>query len=459
MNKVIILAAGEGTRMKSKISKVLHKVCNRSMLSYIVDASKEADIEEVYVIVGNNEEEVKKEFGDSVKYVKQIIGPDHPYGTGYAIKLAEDYINNDDNVLVISGDVPLIQGETIKELMDFHAESGNNATVVSAIFDNPFGYGRIITDPTGQMIKIVEHKDCNDNEILVKEINSGIYVFNGDNLKYALNKLDTNNSQGEMYITDVFGILKEDKLQISTFKIKNHDEIKGVNTKAQLAEVDKIMRARINERFMLDGVILENPETITIEKTVKIGRDTVIESNVKILGNTFIGDDCLIGMNSRIIDAEIGNNVQILSSFIDQAKVEDGADVGPMARLRPKAHLMSKVHIGNFVEVKNAVLGEGTKAGHLAYIGDADLGKNINVSCGVIFANYDGKNKFRSTIGDNAFIGSNVNIVSPITVEKEGFIAAGSTITKDVHKGQLALERSEQRNIDGYYDRKFRNNK
>ncbi|MFM1583643.1 DapH/DapD/GlmU-related protein, partial [Helcococcus ovis] len=205
----------------------------------------------------------------------------------------------------------------------------------------------------------------------------------------------------------------------------------------------------------LNGVILENPETITIQKGIRIGRDTVIESNVKILGDTIIGENCLIGMNSRIEDSKIADDVKILSSVIEKAIVEKGADVGPFSRLRPKAHLKERVHIGNFVEVKNAVVGEGTKAGHLTYIGDADLGKNINVSCGVIFANYDGKNKFRSTVGDSAFIGSNVNIVSPVNIEEKAFLAAGSTITREVKAGQLSIERAEQKNIDGYYKRKF----
>lgn len=455
MDKVIIMAAGEGTRMKSNISKVLHKLCNKTLLSYVIESSQESGIDDIIVIVGNNEDAVKEIFGDSVKYVRQYIGENYPYGTGYAVKLAEQYINEGDNILVLSGDAPLIKSETIRNLIDFHNESKNDATVLTAIFENPFGYGRIVTDKNGKLLKIVEHKDANDNEILINEINSGIYLFNGDKLRYALNKLDTNNSQKELYLTDVFEILKKEKLNISTFKVKDTEEIKGINTKIQLSEVEKIMRRRINEEYMLNGVILENPETITIQKGIRIGRDTVIESNVKILGDTIIGENCLIGMNSRIEDSKIADDVKILSSVIEKAIVEKGADVGPFSRLRPKAHLKERVHIGNFVEVKNAVVGEGTKAGHLTYIGDADLGKNINVSCGVIFANYDGKNKFRSTVGDSAFIGSNVNIVSPVNIEEKAFLAAGSTITREVKAGQLSIERAEQKNIDGYYKRKF----
>lgn len=455
MNKVIILAAGEGTRMKSKTSKVSHKLCNRSILSYIVDASYESGIDQVIIIVGNNEKAVKEEFGDRAIYIKQEIGENIPYGTGYAVKLAEDLINDKDNVFVLTGDVPLITSNTLMKTLEHHKKLNNDATVISAIFENPFGYGRIVLDENGQLEKIVEHKDCSEKELKIQEINSGLQVFNGKKLKDSLNKLDTNNSQGELYITDVFGILRSEGSNVSTFVLENNEEIMGINTKLQLSEVEKIMRKRINDFYMLDGVILENPDTITIEKGVKIGRDTFIESSVKILGDTEIGEDCIIGMNSRIENSKIGNRVKIMSSYIESAIVEDDVDMGPFARLRPNAHLKQRVHIGNFVEVKNSVVGEDTKAGHLAYIGDADLGQRVNVSCGVIFANYDGKVKHRSTIGDDAFLGSNVSIVSPVVVEDKGFLAAGSTITKDVKEGQLALERAEQKNIDGYYNKKF----
>lgn len=457
MNKVIILAAGEGTRMKSNISKVMHKVCNRPLLDYVIDAAKSADAEEIIVVVGNNEQDVKEYFGDKVNYVKQEIGEGIPYGTGYAVKLAEDRIEDGDNVVVMFGDGPLIKSETIEEFMRGHNESGSAATVITAIFDNPFGLGRIVYDEDGNFKAIVEERDCTEEQKQIQEINSGIAVFKGDKLKYALNKLDTNNSQGELYITDVFSILREENDKISTFVLKDNQEIQGINDKTQLAEVEMIMRRRINREHMKNGVIIENPDTVVIEKNIKIGKDTVIEQNTKILGNTEIGENCLIGMNSRLENAIIGNEVKILSSYINDARVDDGADVGPFARLRPKAHLKEKVHVGNFVEVKNAVLDEGTKAGHLTYIGDADLGKRINVSCGVIFANYDGRNKFRSKVGDDAFIGSNVNIISPVNIEDKAFLAAGSTITKDVKEGQLAIERAEQKNKDGYYDKKFGN--
>lgn len=456
MNKAIIMAAGEGTRMKSNISKVLHKVLNKTILSYIIDSAKESGMNEIIVIVGRNEQAVKEEFGDKLKFVKQEIGEGIPYGTGYAVKLTENYIEDNDSILVLNGDIPLITEESLREFAKYHNQNQNDATVLTADFEDPTGYGRVITDEKNNLIKIVEHRDCNEKELKVKEINSGIYIFNGKKLKDALNKLDQNNDQGELYITDVFGILKNENSKISAFKIIDNEEIMGINNKVQLSEVESVMRRRINEKYMLDGVIIENPDTVTIQKGVKIGRDTVVEQNVKILGDVEIGENSLIGMNSQIVNSKIGDNVQVYSSFIEGAIVENNADVGPFARLRKDSHLKEKVHIGNFVEVKNSVIGKGTKSGHLTYIGDADLGENINVSCGVIFANYDGINKFRSTVGDNSFIGSNVNIISPISIADKAFLAAGSTITKDVEEGQLAVERAQQKNIDGYYDRKFK---
>lgn len=456
MNKAIIMAAGEGTRMKSNISKVLHKVLNKTILSYIIDSAKESGMNEIIVIVGRNEQAVKEEFGDKLKFVKQEIGEGIPYGTGYAVKLSENYIEDNDSILVLNGDIPLITEKSLREFAKYHNENQNDATVLTADFEDPTGYGRVITDEKNNLIKIVEHRDCNEEELEVKEINSGIYIFNGKKLKDALNKLDQNNDQGELYITDVFGILKNENSKISAFKIIDNEEIMGINNKVQLSEVESVMRRRINEKYMLDGVIIENPDTVTIQKGVKIGRDTIVEQNVKILGDVQIGENSLIGMNSQIVDSKIGDNVQVYSSFIEGAIVENNADVGPFARLRKNSHLKEKVHIGNFVEVKNSVIGKGTKSGHLTYIGDSDLGENINVSCGVIFANYDGINKFRSKVGDNSFIGSNVNIISPINIADKAFLAAGSTITKDVEEGQLAVERAQQKNIDGYYDRKFK---
>ncbi len=454
MDKAIILAAGEGTRMKSRISKVMHKIVNKSLLEYVLEASVEAGIDENIVIVGKNEDVVKEYFGDSLIYRRQNIGKDFPYGTGYAVMQAVDLIEDGDSIAILSGDVPLIRPETLKDLMDFHNKSGNDATVLTADIDDPSGYGRILKDEEGKFLRIVEDRDCTEEEKKIKEFNSGIYVFNGGRLKDALKKLDMDNSQGELYVTDVFSILRQEEGQIDTFKLKDLEEVYGINSKVQLAEAEEIMRKRINTRYMEEGVILENPSSITIEKGVVIGQDTKIEANVRILGKTEIGRDCLIGANSQVEDSILGDEVIIKSSFVEKSSVGDYTDIGPFAHIRPNSKLGRQVHIGNFVEIKNASLGDYTKAGHLAYVGDADLGSKINVGCGVIFVNYDGKNKFRSKVEDGAFVGSNANIVAPVHIDREAYVAAGSTITRDVEAGALAVERARQKNIAGYVERK-----
>lgn len=454
MDKAIILAAGEGTRMKSNISKVMHRIVNKTLLEYVLEASIEAGIEENIAIVGKNEDQVKEYFKEKLIYRKQNIGKDFPYGTGYAVMQAVDLIGDEDSIAILSGDVPLIRPSTLRALMEFHNEKDNDATVLSAIIDDPTGYGRIVKDDKGNFVKIVEDRDCTSEEKKIKEFNSGIYVFNGAKLKDALKKLDMDNSQGELYVTDVFSILKREEGRIDSFLLDDLEEVYGINSKVQLSEAEEIMRKRINTFYMEEGVILENPSTITIEKGVEIGKDTKIESNVKILGKTKIGEDCLIGSGSQVEDSTLGNNIIIKSSFVEKSSIEDYTDIGPFAHIRPNSKLGRQVHIGNFVEIKNASLGDYTKAGHLAYVGDADLGSKINVGCGVIFVNYDGKNKFRSKVEDGAFVGSNANIVAPVHIEKEAYIAAGSTITRDVEAGDLAIERARQKNIAGYVEKK-----
>lgn len=448
----IILAAGEGTRMKSKTSKVLHPIINKPVLEYILEACEGAGVEKNVILVGKNEERVRERFGDRAEYEKQEIGPEFPYGTGYAAQLGLKHIADEDTVVVLCGDTPLIREETIEALLKQHGDAV--ATVVTADLPDPSGYGRIDKDEEGNFLGIVEHKDCDERQLAITEINVGMYVFQAGELRKALEKIDTENAQGEIYLTDVFAIFREEGKPIQTFEMEDFEEGFGINSRVQLAEAEKIMQKRINNYWMQQGVTLENPDTIFIQKGVQIGNDTKICQNVKIYGDTVIGEDCLIESGSRIVDCKIGNGVKIYESVLEKSVVEDGADLGPFAHLRPKAHIGKKVHIGNFVEVKNATLGEGTKAGHLAYVGDADLGSGINIGCGAIFVNYDGVFKHRSVVKDGAFIGSNSNIIAPVTIEKEGYIAAGSTITKDVPEGVLAIERAEQSNIEGYVERK-----
>ncbi|WP_055078042.1 bifunctional UDP-N-acetylglucosamine diphosphorylase/glucosamine-1-phosphate N-acetyltransferase GlmU [Lagierella massiliensis] len=460
MNISIILAAGEGTRMKSKHSKVLHKLINKPMIKYVMDACDECDVKKKILIAGKNKNDLEELFKDTDLVIKeQKIGPEFPYGTGYAVSLALDEVSDEDSVLILTGDAPLIRGETLKNFMDYHNEKKSVATVLTAVTEDTAGLGRIIKDEQGYFLKIVEHRDCTEEELKIKEYNSGIMIINGASLKNAISKLDSDNDQGELYLTDIFQIIREDGEKILTFQIPDEEEVHGINSKLQLSEAEEVLRKRINEKYMLEGVVLENPSNIFIEDGVKIGRDTIIHSGAKIMGDTTIGEDCIITGDSTICDSIIEDNVIIKSSVIEKSHVGEGTDIGPFAHLRPKANLGKHVHIGNFVEVKNATVGNYTKAGHLAYIGDADLGEHINIGCGAIFVNYDGVNKHRSKIEDGAFIGSNANIVAPVHIGEKGFIAAGSTITKDVDGGDLSIERGQQANIPGWVKRREERNK
>ena len=452
MLKTIIMAAGEGTRMKSKTSKVLHKLLNREIIKYVVDASRLEDSQTI-IIGGKNKGKLAELFPDET-IIEQKIGEDYPYGTGYAASLAIDEISDDDQVLVLNGDIPLITKASLKEFVENHVETNSNASVLSTRVLNPKSYGRIIRDDNGDFIGIVEHRDLDISQLVIDEINTGIYIFKGQDLKEALAKLDANNDQSELYLTDCIEILYNAGKKVMAFTANDADEFYGINNKKELAEAKKILQKRVNENHMLNGVIIEDPEMAIIDPEVKIGMDTIISGPVKILGKTEIGENCIIEGSSRIEDSILKDNIKIDNSVIEKSFVDEGTDVGPYAHLRPNAKLGKNVHIGNFVEVKNATIGDGTKAGHLAYIGDSDLGSKINIGCGVIFVNYDGKFKHRSIVKDNAFIGSNSNIIAPVTIEKEAYIAAGSTITSNVEAGALSIERAEQKNIAGYVEKK-----
>lgn len=457
MIKTVIMAAGEGTRMKSKTSKVLHKLINKEIIKYVKKAS-DFEKSETIIIAGKNKSQLKDLFPET-NIVEQKIGEGIPYGTGYAASLALDHIKDDDQVLILNGDIPLIKKESLEELISYHKESGSSCTILSTLIDNPKGYGRIIRDEDNKFIKIIEDRDLKPSEKNINEINVGIYIFKARDLKESLSKIDTNNDQNELYLTDCIGILKDASKQVSAYVSDDYEQFYGINNKFELNQASKILQNRINKEHMLNGVIIESPETTFIEEGIKIGKDTLISGFVKIYGNSQIGEDCIIEGNTKIIDSTIEDGVKVDNAVIEKSYMEKDSDIGPFARLRPNSRIGKKVHIGNFVEVKNSSLGEGTKAGHLAYIGDSDLGKDINIGCGVVFVNYDGKYKHRSIIEDKAFIGSNANIVAPVKVEKEGFVAAGSTITQDVNSGELIIERAEQKHIKGYVERKKQRDK
>lgn len=455
MNISIILAAGEGTRMKSKTPKVLHKICGKPLLEFVLNACRKADIDKNIVIVGHGKDRVMDYFKEeSILFKDQPIYDGAPYGTGFAVIQAIDEIPDDSTVTILCGDTPLIQDKTLSKLMDFHKEGGFKGTVLTALMEDATGYGRVIRKESEEILKIVEQKDANKEELLVKEVNSGIYCFEGKALKDALKKIDNDNAQNEYYLTDVISIMNIDGYKVGACIIDNPKEIQGVNNRIQLSECEAEMRIRINNKLMLSGVTLVDPSATYVEEDVVVGRDTIIYPGCVLEGNTTIGEDCIIRSNTRISDSKIGDGVDIESSLIESSIVEEGSHIGPNAHLRPKSHLGKGVKIGNFVEVKNARLGNDTKASHLSYIGDADVGNNVNIGCGVVFVNYNGREKFRSHIADNAFIGSNSNLVAPVNVKEWGYIAAGSTITEDVGEGDLSIARARQVNKPGWVEEK-----
>ncbi len=449
--KAIILAAGEGTRMKSKKAKVLHEIFGKTMVMYVTDAAKECGASEVCVVVGHNADEVKESLKDAgVSFRLQ----EKQLGTGHAVMQAEDVFSDDDNVLILYGDTPLVTAETLKKLIKFHNDENNGVTLVSAILENPTGYGRIIRDKDGNFVKNVEHKDATDEERLVKEVNTGIYCFDGKSLKYALNKLTNNNAQGEYYLPDCLEIILNSGKNVNSFIIDDASEFYGVNSRVQLAEATKIMQNRINTNLMTQGVTIVDPSNTYISAGVKVGMDTVIMPGTVIEGNSEIGENCTIGVNCHIVNSIIGNNTSVVSSVLTDAKVGNNTTVGPFAYLRPKSNIGDNARIGDFVEIKNSNIGNGTKVSHLTYIGDSDVGEKINFGCGTVTVNYDGKAKYRTTIEDGAFIGCNVNLVAPVTVKKNAYIAAGSTITHEVPENALAIARERQTNKEDWVTRK-----
>ena len=445
---VIVLAAGKGTRMKSKLYKVLHQVCGKSMVEYVVEAAQAIKPDKIVTIVGNGAEEVKKVLADKSEFVLQK----KQLGTGDAVLTAADELAAEKGAtLVITGDTPLFTSQTFQKLFNYHQSKGNAATVLTAQAPNPYGYGRIIRDDQDNVLRIVEQKDATADELKINEINTGVFCFDNQLLFSALKKVNNQNAQGEYYLTDVLEILRNEGQRIGAYKMPDFSESLGVNDRYALAQATKIMQKRINKKHMANGVTFIDPDTAYIDADVKIGCDTLIEGNVVIKGNTEIGDDCVITSGSRIIDSKIANNVTVTSSTVEQAEMDDFSDVGPNSHLRPKAIIRKGAHIGNFVEIKNAEIGENSKVGHLTYIGDATLGKDVNVGCGTIFANYDGVKKDHTNVGDRAFIGSGATLVAPVNIADHAFVAADSTITKDVAKYDMAIARGRQVNKPDYW--------
>lgn len=447
----LVLAAGQGKRIKSDLPKVLHKVCGKEMVNHVIDSVRDAGIDDVNLIIGKGAELVQNGTSDrNVSYSFQ----EEQLGTGHAVKCAKSFLEGKKGVVaVFAGDTPLIKKSTIEELFNEHINNENAATILTSLVKDPTGYGRIVRDESGQVLKIVEHKDCTEDELKINEMNTAIYCFDIELLVIALDKINNNNNQGEYYLTDVIEILKEENKKVGAV-ITEFEETIGVNSRVQLAEAEEILRNRINIMHMNNGVTLIDPKTTYIGVDVKIGKDTIIYPNNILEGNTEIGERCLLYQNSRISNSIIENDVDIQSSVILDSKVGENTTVGPFAYIRPETTIGKHARIGDFVEIKKSTIGDGTKVSHLTYIGDAEVGSECNFGCGTVVVNYDGKLKHKTIIGNNSFIGCNTNLVAPVKVEDNTYIAAGSTITSEVKEGDLAIARAKQRNISGWVEKK-----
>lgn len=448
--KAVILAAGKGTRMKSDLHKVLHKVYDRCIIDYVCDACENANVSEIYVITGHNREQVENYLSEHRKNIK-FCYQENQLGTGHAVMQAEKYIGDDDLVVVINGDQPLISSQTIKSLITFCDQGNYGGVVLSGIVDEPGSLGRVIRDNNGNLSRIVEKKDCNEIEEKVKEVNIGVYCFNGKLLKASFSKLDDNNAQGEYYITDIPAHIKKAGFNFGVYTMPDMSEFQGVNSREELSIATQTLLNKTRKLHMENGVTLIDPSSTYISIDAIIGRDTTIYPGTNIEGETVIGENCVIGPNSTIISSKIGDYVTVETSKITESTVEDHTVVGPFAHIRPKSHIGPKCKVGSFAETKNVNVGEGTKIPHLIYTGDADIGKNVEIACGVITANMNTKwEKNRTTIKDGAFIGCNSALLAPVTIEENAIVGAGSVITDSVPKDSLAIARTKQVTKEGY---------
>ncbi|MCM2359342.1 MAG: bifunctional UDP-N-acetylglucosamine diphosphorylase/glucosamine-1-phosphate N-acetyltransferase GlmU [Geobacteraceae bacterium] len=446
----LVLAAGKGTRMKSDLVKVLHPLAGRPMISWPVEAARQAGASRIVLVVGHQGERVREYFCADPEIAFAV--QQEQLGTGHAVACAAPLLSGSGGrVLILCGDAPLIRPETLRGMLARHAARQAAVTVLTTHLDNPFGYGRVVKREEGRITRIVEEKDATAEEQGITEINSGIYCVETAFLLEALKGLRNDNAQGEYYLTDIVTAAAERNELCLAFPVADPEEVMGVNDRVQLATAATVLRRRINEELMLAGVTLIDPATTYIEKGVVIGRDSVIHPNVHISGATTIGARCTIGHSVSIAGCRLGADVIIKSgSVLTDSVLHDEVAVGPMAHLRPGTELLEQVKIGNFVETKKAVLGAGSKASHLTYLGDATIGKNVNIGCGTITCNYDGVRKHRTVIEDDVFVGSDVQFVAPVTIGRNSLIAAGTTVTQDVPPDSLAIARTPQVNKEGW---------
>lgn len=437
----IILAAGKGTRMNSKLPKVLHKINGLPMTAHVIRALEKCHLDQMVMVVGHEGELVQQVFGAQVDYAVQA----QQLGTGHAIMQALPVLKKDiDVVMVVCGDTPLLTGSSLLKMLQSFYNSDASCMVLTAKLPNPTGYGRIIRGEEEQVMSIIEEKDASVTEKRINEINTGTYCFKVADLKEALEHLNNENAAGEYYLTDTISYLRRRGKVVAGQLLQDYQEILGVNNRVQMAQAVEILRRRKCEELMLKGITIVDPNRVYIEQDVEVDTDTIIEPNVQLKGNTKVGKDCFIGADTEIIDSFVEDGCEIKKSVLWEAKIGSQVKIGPFAYLRPGSVIEPEVKIGDFVEIKNSHIAEGSKVPHLSYIGDATVGKNVNIGCGTITCNYDGVNKHPTVIKDGAFIGSNSNLVAPVEVGEHGFVAAGSTITKDVPARALAVARGRQ---------------
>ncbi|MBB1244413.1 bifunctional UDP-N-acetylglucosamine diphosphorylase/glucosamine-1-phosphate N-acetyltransferase GlmU [Streptomyces durbertensis] len=455
---VVVLAAGEGTRMKSATPKVLHEICGLSLVGHVVSASRELDPEHLVVVVGHAREQVAGHLAGLDAGVRTAV-QEEQNGTGHAVRmgleaLAADGVELRGTVVVTCGDTPLLTGTTLRALADTHAADGNAVTVLSAEVPDATGYGRIVRAADGSVTAIVEHKDADGAQLAIREINSGVFAFDAELLVESLGKVRTDNSQGEEYLTDVLGILREAGHRVGAAVAGDHREIAGINNRVQLAQARRLMNDRLLEAAMLAGVTVVDPATTWMDVAVTVEPDAVVLPGTQLLGATHLSEGCEVGPNARLTDTHVGPGAVVGDSVAVGARVGPGASVGPYAYLRPGTVLGERAKAGTYVEMKNATIGEGTKVPHLSYVGDATIGDFTNIGAASVFVNYDGEHKHHTTVGSHCKTGSDNMFVAPVTIGDGAYTAAGSVITKDVPPGSLAVARGQQRNIEGWVARK-----
>ncbi len=442
--------------MKSATPKVLHEICGRSLVGHVVAASRELNPEHLVVVVGHAREQVTAHLGEVDAGVRTAVQYEQN-GTGHAVRMALEELGGsvDGTVVVVCGDTPLLTGATLAQLADTHAADGNAVTVLTAEVPDSTGYGRIVRDAsTGAVTAIVEHKDASESQRAIREINSGVFAFDGRLLADALGKVRTDNSQGEEYLTDVLSILREAGHRVGAAVGGDHREILGINNRVQLAEARGLLNARLLERAMLAGVTVVDPASTLVDVTVTFEQDAVVHPGTQLLGATHLASGSEVGPNTRLTDTTVGAGARVDNTVADRAEVGASASVGPFAYLRPGTKLGVKSKAGTYVEMKNAVIGEGTKVPHLSYVGDATIGDYSNIGAASVFVNYDGEHKHHTTVGSHCKTGSDNMFVAPVTIGDGAYTAAGSVITKDVPAGALAVARGQQRNIEGWVARK-----